>query len=122
MYWSMLELGLSIVAACLPTLRPLVQNLSVQVFYESLRSYIKIRSKSSSTRPGDYSNFDDGPSTDPHKVLKRRSSSSQTGLFVPGVARMATSIYPMQDVEAQTGVPSASIKIQSKIEQTSYMQ
>ena len=118
----MIELALSITAACLPTLRPLIQNLSFQGWYEDLRSYIKLRSKSSSVRLGRYSDSDDGPSTDRHKALKLHSNSSQIRILDPNVARMATHIYPLQDVEAQTGVPSAGIKIQSKIEQTSYMQ
>ena len=118
----MIELGLSITAACLPTLRPLTHNLSFQGWYEDLRSYIKLRSKSSSARPGGYSNFDDGPSTDPHKIAEQHSNSSQIGILDPKVPRMATNIYPLRDMEAQTGVPSTGIKIQSKIEQTSYMQ
>ena len=118
----MIELGLSIVAACLPTLRPMIQNLSFQGWYKDLRSYIKLRSKSSSARSGGYSDYDDGHSTDPQKPSERHSNSSQIGILDPKIARMATKIYPMHDVEAQIGIPSAGIKVQNKIEQNSYMQ
>ena len=119
----MIELGLSITAACLPTLRPLIPpKLSFQGWYEDLRSYIKLRCKSPSARSGGYSNYKDGTSTDPQNTLERHSNSSQIGILDPKVSRMATKISAMHDVEAQTGVPSAGIKVQSKIEQSLYMQ
>ena len=37
LYWSMIEGGLAVIAACLPTLRLLVRNVSLSSFFHSLR-------------------------------------------------------------------------------------
>ena len=118
----MIELGLSITAACLPTLRPLFHESYLQGWYKVLQSYIKTRSKSSSMRPHKLSDFDIRPSTDVRKDPEQRSNSSQVGILAPNVGRVATNIYPLHDLEAQSGLPSASITVRSKIEQTSHAQ
>ncbi|KAM0798337.1 hypothetical protein BDR22DRAFT_891390 [Usnea florida] len=119
MYWSMIELSLSITAACLPTLRPLLPGSSVQGWYEGLQSYLKLLSRSSSTRSNKLSNFDTGPSTNSNKDSERHSNSSQMGILAPNVAQMTTNIYPLHDVEAQKVTPGAGITVRSKIEQAS---
>ena len=121
-YWSMIELGLSITAACLPTLRPLLQGSSVQGWYKGLQSYLKVLSKSSSTRPKKLSTFDAGPSTDPHKDLEQHSNSSQVGILPSNVAQITTNIYPLHDLEAQKNVSGGGITVRSKIEQASSVQ
>ena len=45
-YWSMLEMGLSIIAACLPTLAPIFHDLSVEKLSQRTRSAFMIRSRS----------------------------------------------------------------------------
>ena len=45
-YWSMLEMGLSIIAACLPTLAPIFHDLSAEKLSQRLRSVFTLRSRS----------------------------------------------------------------------------
>lgn len=122
MYWSMIELGLSITAACLPTLRPLFRDSSFEGWYKALRSYITTRYKSLSTQSNGFSTFDVEAPNELRKGLEQNSNSSQVGVLAANNAQMTTDIYPLHDVEAQTGIPSASITVRSKIEQTSYVQ
>ena len=122
MYWSMVELGLSITAACLLTLRLLFQDSSFQGWRKGLRSYIQLLSNPFSARPSSFSTLDGGPLTNLHKGSEQHSNASQVGTLAPNAARMATNIYPMHDVEAQTGMSPASITVRSKIEQTSSIQ
>ena len=44
LYWSLIELGLSITAACLPTLKPLLARLPLQRLGSSLQSLFSLRS------------------------------------------------------------------------------
>lgn len=122
MYWSMIELGLSIIAACLPTLRPLLGEWSLQGYYKFLRSYITLRSKSSSTRRNRSSELESEKSEDLGKELEGSSNSSQVGILPPNVARMATNVYPMKDVEAQTTITSSRVTARDQIERASYIQ
>ena len=115
----MIELGLSITAACLPTLRPLFQGSSVQSWYKGLQNYLKLLSKSTSTRSKKLSTFDTGPSTNSRKDLKRHSTSSQVEILAPNVNQMTTDIYPLHDLEAQKNTSGAGITVRSKIEQAS---
>ena len=45
-YWNMLEVGLSIIAACLPTLAPLFHDLSAEKLNQRMRSGLMLRSRS----------------------------------------------------------------------------
>jgi hypothetical protein len=44
MFWGMLEIGVAMVAACLPFLRPLFQDWSSEGFFDSIRSVWTLRS------------------------------------------------------------------------------
>lgn len=45
-YWSMLEMGLSIIAACLPTLAPTFHDLSAEKLGQRMRSILALPSRS----------------------------------------------------------------------------
>ena len=45
-YWIMLEMGLSIIAACLPTLAPIFHDLSAEKLSQRMRSIFTLRSRS----------------------------------------------------------------------------
>ena len=45
-YWVVLEMGLSIIAACLPTLAPIFHDLSVEKLSQRMRSIFTLRSRS----------------------------------------------------------------------------
>ena len=45
-FWSMLEMGLSIIAACLPTLGPIFHDLSAEKLGQRMRSFLALRSPS----------------------------------------------------------------------------
>ena len=44
MFWGMLEIGIAMVAACLPVLRPLFQGWSPESIIRSFRSQLSLRS------------------------------------------------------------------------------
>lgn len=48
-WWSMIEMGISIVAACLPTIRPLFGKLSPDRILHSIRSMFSLQSLTSLT-------------------------------------------------------------------------
>lgn len=79
MYWSILEVGLALIAACLPSLSSLATTTSIQSAVRSVRSVVSLRSSQGSkesTRHGP------GPYTD----LEHNSSvSSRAGFAQPGV-------------------------------------
>lgn len=41
-FWGMLELGVGMVAVCLPTMRPMLRGASVESMMRSLRSFISL--------------------------------------------------------------------------------
>lgn len=47
MFWGMLEIGIAMVAACLPVLRPLFQGWSPESIIRSFRSQLSLRSSGS---------------------------------------------------------------------------
>lgn len=52
LYWSMIESGLALIAACLPTLRYLVTRASIRSSISSARTVIKLDSKISQNQSG----------------------------------------------------------------------
>ncbi|KAI4111250.1 MAG: hypothetical protein LQ339_000711 [Xanthoria mediterranea] len=53
LFWAMIEIGVAVIAACLPTLRPLFQGFSPESIINSLRSAISLRSlRSDQSLPG----------------------------------------------------------------------
>lgn len=106
-------MGMSIVAACLPTLRPLFSDTSPEAFSNLLRSLFTRRSKSSST-------LDKVHAESLRKDGEVASNSSRVGFAFKAVNHdVATEIYPMGDLEAQADVPSKRIMVQNMITQTS---
>jgi len=107
-------MGLSIVAACLPTLRPLFSDIAPDAWPSMLKSWLSLGSifSRASSR---------GRSQNNHKDFDNISNSSYRG-FVPKAkhGKVATEIYPMADVEAQSPVPASRIMVQNKITQTSW--
>ncbi|KAI1126437.1 hypothetical protein F5Y10DRAFT_244750 [Nemania abortiva] len=52
MVWSMVEMGIAVIAGCLPTIWPLVNQISLENIRYTLRSAISLQSLQRSTRPG----------------------------------------------------------------------
>ena len=50
LFWAMMEMGVAMIAVCLPTLRPLFRNLSLESIIRSVRSAVSLRSMGSSRR------------------------------------------------------------------------
>lgn len=50
MFWGMIEIGIAMVAACLPVLRPLFQGWSPESIIRSFRSQISVRSSGSGNK------------------------------------------------------------------------
>ena len=120
MYWSMMQMGLSIVAACLPTLRPLFNNASLQGWYKRLRSHITLPSKISlAMRPKRQSDFDTIDSNDLTKGSGEVSKSPQSEILPAKTMRVTTHVYPLHDMETQTGTPVWKSTFRDEIEQTS---
>ena len=53
LFWGMVELGVGIIAICLPTLRPLFRGFSPESILRSIRSALSLRSLHSSGSGGD---------------------------------------------------------------------
>ncbi|CAF9914246.1 MAG: hypothetical protein ALECFALPRED_009506 [Alectoria fallacina] len=49
LYWSMLEIGLSVIAACLPTLAPLFRDVPAEQINKLMRNFFTLPSRSSGT-------------------------------------------------------------------------
>lgn len=114
-------MGLSIIAACLPTLRPLFGEWSLQGWYKYLKSYVSVRTKSHSIRPKGNSISVPGRFKEIGRESEETSNFSQVGILQPKSSRMETAIYPMMDLEAQTDTPSGRITVRNQIEQSSFL-
>lgn len=124
-YWSMIEMGLSIVAACLPTLRPLFSNPSPPGWCRHLKSRTILSSKTSfpfSMRSKRSSDSDTTDSNDLPKQHGGLSSSSQNSIPPAKIRPLAISVYAMNDVEAQTDSPSWKSTVRDQIEHESLKQ
>ena len=49
-FWSMLELGVAMIAICLPTLRPVFRAVSLESMLRSIRSLVSLSGTSKSSR------------------------------------------------------------------------
>ena len=96
LYWSMIEMGLCIIAACLPTLRPLFREKTQGILLNSIRNFFSFTSisysfsKGSLSRkdPSDYHKFSN--SSDTH-FAQKNSGGDYTGMET----------HAMRDLEAQ---------------------
>ena len=50
LFWAMMEMGVAMIAVCLPTLRPLFRDWSLESIIRSVRSAVSLRSMGSSRR------------------------------------------------------------------------
>ncbi|KAL8833659.1 MAG: hypothetical protein Q9170_004145 [Blastenia crenularia] len=58
LYWSMLECGLALVACCLPTLRPLFNDMSIEQLQRSISRILSSHSRGSAqVRSDDYRKY-----------------------------------------------------------------
>ena len=96
MYWSTIETGLALIAACLPTLSYLFNGVSLQSAVNSVRSALSlgsVRSTRKSTEPSraEVSN----PYID---IEANNSSSSYAKMFPQPEKAVASTNYPLQPI------------------------
>ena len=88
LFWAMMEMGVAMIAVCLPTLRPLFRNWSLESIIRSVRSAVSLRSMGSSSRP---------PPTAQEAAAR---SESETAIAGPQQPRQGYKHYDEMDVEA----------------------
>lgn len=93
LFWSTLEVGLAVIAACLPALSSLFTATSLQSAVRSVRSILSLHSSHDSSKNSIRNPAI--PYTDPEH---NSSLSSRTGFVKPGVYADQTE-YDMQDFE-----------------------
>lgn len=113
MYWSMIELGISITAACLPTLQPLFGKSSPKGLSNALRGFFSLHSfstlfftrRTSRETPGD---------------LESSSNASKTEFVHKGTGHdVETEIHALRDIEADGDKHPGSILVQNSIAHSS---
>lgn len=113
LWWSMLEAGLALIAACLPTLSFLFRRISLQSVLKSVRSKLSIHSllptsytgRSSQARKIDdpYSEINDDTSVaSSAKPFGRGTDNSRTAIFSDSSSTRKDQ-YMMQDLESGRG-------------------
>ena len=123
MYWSTLESGLALIAACLPTLSYLFNGFSVQSAVNSVRSALSLGSVRS-TRKSDVSRAD---VTNPYIDIEANnsSSSSYAKIFPRPEKAVADANYPLQpmvDKEDKTMHDQSIRTVQSNGDKTMHGQ
>lgn len=93
MYWSILEVGLALIAACLPSLSSLATTSSVQSAVKSVRSVLSLHSSKASSR------VDDHKDSEPYADLERNSSNSSRAGFAKAGLHTARARYDFNEVE-----------------------
>lgn len=93
MYWSTLEVGLAIIAACLPSLSALMTTNSIQSAIRSMRSVLSLHSSHGSK-------IGVPDATDGYIDLEHRSSSSSRVEFAKSGVETHRSEYEMGAFEA----------------------
>ena len=89
MFWGMLEIGIAMVAACLPVLRPLFQGWSPESLIRSFRSQISLRSSGS------------GNKASPNAKRSAQRTESETAITgVPYAGKSSHTATVSIDVEA----------------------
>lgn len=84
LFWATLELGVGMVAVCLPTLRPLFRDASLESMVRSLRSFVSLPSFTSLSRQPR------GDSSDGFTEIKGNPwQHSSSGNFQSDVSRTA---------------------------------
>ena len=88
LFWAMMEMGVAMVAVCLPTLRPLFRNWSLESIIRSVRSAVSLRSMGSSRR------------SPPSAQEAAARSESETAIAGPQRPGLGYKHYDELDVEA----------------------
>ncbi|KAG8526997.1 uncharacterized protein KY384_008426 [Bacidia gigantensis] len=100
MYWSTLESGLAIIAACLPSLSSLFTAKSLQSAVHSVRSVLSLRSSQGSSKG---SSRRDGTANAYADLERSSSSSSSAGFTKPGLHGDLSAKYDLQTFELAKG-------------------
>ncbi|TVY83828.1 hypothetical protein LSUE1_G001333 [Lachnellula suecica] len=109
-WWSMLEMGISVVAACLPTIRPLFGKLLPESIIHSLRSMFSLESLSSLTFSArrraarSVETFSES-STKPRQLSEDQVSMNRAGRK-SSAGSTATDSIQLRDIEAQENLGS----------------
>ena len=117
MFWGMLEMGVGIVAICLPTLRPLFMGWSPETLMRSVRSVLSLRSMGSSKR----SRYSENES----KKFRERgeSQTSLAGDALPTYAgqlgdHQVYALGPMAPLEEPENVQRGAVMVNKELTQT----
>lgn len=97
LYWSIIEASLNIVAACLPTLGPLVAGFSVESAVRSVRSAISLRSFDS--RGSSNSKHSNGSRTVKSRHMQVEAGSTSSAAAIQPVVGLDT--YALNAVETE---------------------
>lgn len=76
LFWAMIQMGMAVTVACLPTLGPLFRGVSLEGIIRSIRSTISLHSLRSRGSNGSYKGNNNGPKT----------SSSESVAAIAGAA------------------------------------
>lgn len=114
MFWGMLEIGVAMVAVCLPTLMPLFHGWTVEKFFQTLRTFFSLESLSlrRSARSS---------SSKRHQKMDSETSLAKEDF---GYTKQSNShqAYAMGPVDSQhtdaEKVPGGSVWVNSKLTQT----
>ena len=107
-------MGLCVVAACLPSVRPIFRNTSPKNLFSSLRSMLSLGLKSSlrlkrnehtETR-NTQDNYDEMSNASKARFLPQSAHGSQ----------LQTETHIMRDLEAQPGISSSPIRVQKEFD------
>ena len=88
LFWAMMEMGVAMIAVCLPTLQRLFRNWSLESIIRSVRSAVSLRSTGSSRR---------SPPTAREAAARSESETAIAGPQQPGLGYKQ---YDELDVEA----------------------
>ena len=87
-FWGMLELGVAMIAVCLPTMRPMFKGMGVESMLRSLRSFMSLSEGSRATGASHGSDPKDSATHELNTIQKRTdvsitSSSSENDRKYP---------------------------------------
>lgn len=103
-------MGLCVVAACLPTMRPIFGKMSPETFFSSLRNILSLGSKSSLRSKRNEHTETMNAQHDYDEI-----SNASKARFLPQSvygSQLQTETHVMRDLEAQPSVPSSAIRVQ----------
>ena len=93
MYWSILEVGLALIAACLPSLSSLMTTSFVHSLMKSVRSVLSLHSSKSSSR------VNERQDSELYADLERNSSDSSHAGFAKAEVHTARARYDFNELE-----------------------